>query len=94
MREYGDTARTNKAFLVSVVRISIVFAGSYAGCTDPHSNWQKPGVPRDDGVRRGKRLGAWAMNDVLFGGIRLSWSGEAACELQAMALLEHCCAQT
>ena len=51
-------------------------------------------MPRDGGVRRGKRLGAWAMNDVLFGGSRLRWSEEAVSALQAMVRLEQCCAQT
>ena len=51
-------------------------------------------MPRDGGVRRGKRLGAWAMNDVLFGGIRLSWSEEAVFEIQVMVRFEQYCAQT
>ena len=45
-------------------------------------------------VRRGRRLGAWAMNDVLFGGIRLSWSAEAVFEIQAMVCFEQGCAQS
>ena len=51
-------------------------------------------MSRDDGVRRDKRLGAWAMNDVLFGGIRLSWSEEAVFEIQVMVRLEQCGGQT
>ena len=34
-------------------------------------------MPCEGVVRRGRRLGAWAMNDVLFGGSRLRWSEEA-----------------
>ena len=44
-------------------------------------------------VRRGRRLGAWAMNDDLFGGIRLSWSAEDVFEIQVMVRFEQCCAQ-
>ena len=51
-------------------------------------------MPRYGGVRRGKRLGALAMNDVLFGGIRLSCSEEAVFEIQVMVRLEQCGGQT
>ena len=51
-------------------------------------------MARDDALRGSRRLGAWAMNDVLFGGIRLSWSEEAVFEIQVMVRLEQCGGQT
>ena len=51
-------------------------------------------MPREGIVRRGRRLGAWAMNDVLFGSIRLRWSAEGVFEIQAMVRFEQYCAQT
>ena len=51
-------------------------------------------MARDDALRGSRGLGAWAMNDVLFGSIRLSWSAEAVFEIQVMVRLEQCCAQT
>ena len=51
-------------------------------------------MPRDDALRRGRQLDSWAMNDVLFGSIRLSWSAEAVFEIQAMVCFEQGCAQS